>query len=137
MKHHKYLTLFIVGLERASIKRIVVPANFIKYFYHYLACAVIFLFSIFTISLVIFSNYHNVKSENTVLLGKIESIQKETEIIETNKLSEKLNLIDRNLTGINHYILESEVQENADKSSRYTPYGDYNVEIINYYYDYT
>lgn len=137
MKHYKYITLFIVGFERASAKRIAIPEWMIKYFYHYLAGAVIFLFSVFTISFVIFSNYHNVKSENSVLLGKIESMQKETEVIETNKLNEKLNLIDRNLLGINHYLLERGVKDNTNKNSNFTPYGDYNVEIINYYYNYT
>jgi murein DD-endopeptidase MepM/ murein hydrolase activator NlpD len=93
--------------------------------------------SVFTISVVIFSNYHNVKSENTSLLGKIENMQKETDIIETNKLNEKLSTIDRNLSDITSYLRERGINENSRNSSNFIPYGDYNIGIINYYSDYT
>lgn len=133
---HKYLTLFIAGFGRTGAKKIVVPEYLVKYFYHYLTAFFIFMLSVFTIILVIISNYDNVKSENSVLLGKLETMRKQTEAVETNKLNEKLNLIDRNLSGITHYLYERGIKDNT-KNASFIPYGDYNVGIINYYYNYT
>jgi murein DD-endopeptidase MepM/ murein hydrolase activator NlpD len=133
---HKYLTLFIVGFDRASAKRINIHESLIKYFYHYLAGIVVFLLSVFTLSIIIFSNYHDVKSENSMLLGKIETMQKETEAIETYKLKEKLNTIDRSLSDINDYLLERGVKDNSRSTANLIPFGDYNVDIIDYYCNY-
>lgn len=128
----KYLTLFITGLDRAS-RRIVIPEPLVKYFYHYLTGTLIFFLSVFGIGFVIFSNYNNVKSENSALIGKIESLQKETDEIVSNKLKEKLSSIDVSLSKIDNYLQERGVKGDT-KNTGLIPYGNYNVAVINKYY---
>jgi len=131
----KYLTLFIVGLEREAAKHLVLPEYVIRYFRHYVAAAALLLISVFAISFVIFSNYNNVRSENSKLLAKLETMQKETEVINSLHLRDKLDMIDRNLARVNSYLRERGVFDGV--KSAFIPYGNYNIELIDYYHKYT
>lgn len=131
----KYLTLFIVGLEREAAKHFVLPEYVIRYFHHFVAAAVALLISVFAISFVILSNYNSVRSENSELIGKLETMKKETELINSLHLRDKLDMIDRNLVQVNRYLHDRGVFDGIKSAA--IPYGNYNIELIDYYHKYT
>ncbi|MGH2574426.1 MAG: M23 family metallopeptidase [Ignavibacteria bacterium] len=135
--NNKYITIFLAGFDKDSSKRFKIPAYMAKYFYHYLTAFLLLVSAIISLSIVFFTNYKNVQSENSFLLGKIDVIQKQTEIIDNNKLNEKFKSIDEDLSDIKKYLGERGVKNNSSDDFNITPYSDYGVNIINYYHIYT
>jgi murein DD-endopeptidase MepM/ murein hydrolase activator NlpD len=72
-----------------------------------------------------------------MLLGKIETMEKEVDLIDSHKLKEKLGTIDENLLRITSYLHERGVMDEKPGTVDGLPYGSYGVDVIEYYYELT
>lgn len=101
---NKTTTILVISYDNNNVKSINVNTHFIKYYKRYIAAAsaLVVLFLIGLFSLVFHFNGLRVYNDN--LFGELAKIQEEVEIVDSLKLTEKLNKINYNLLLIENYL---------------------------------
>src|SRR5437762_2111305 len=131
---NKYLTIMLIGFDKRSPKHFRIPAKLVNNFKKYALSALVFC-AVFLVTMIVFiSGYASSRNENSRLLTQIDDLHKKTEIIDANKLQEKFNNIDQNLSKISSYINERGVHTES-VNNYYINTND--VSMINYYQKYT
>jgi murein DD-endopeptidase MepM/ murein hydrolase activator NlpD len=108
----KKTTVIIMSYDGTAPKTFKIKTTFIRNFKKYfkVLAGVSFLF-VFAIAVFIIT-YYLTKIQNEKLFNEITRIKKEVALLDSAKLTEKINYIESNITKLNNYLIERGVYRN-------------------------